>query len=718
MKTYRVYFIICILTAVLSFGIVYAQPVTLTIIHVNDTHSNLDPYGAGKFGGIARAASVIGNWKMAEPNPILLHAGDFMVGNLMFNTYFGVPELGILNSLGFDALVLGNHEFDPGPEDLAGILFSAGLDESFHILGANVINLGEVPLLQSIVKPYAVKDFGDVKVGIIGVTTPAANVQSNPAPVIISDDIVEKILENMFVLRNVEGADVVIVLSHLGLAYDMMIADYLSGIDAIIGGHSHTPIHELVYANGIPIVHAGEFYSYIGKLRLSFDGSSTTVIDYVTQQITDAIPEEPTVAGMVDLLKQGVTAKYIGVLGDPYDPIATAERYMHAEPLAFDILDTPIGNLVTSAMHAYEPDIDCALEPTGHIVGGGIFEGPVTSAELFRAFPYGYDESDGLGFRLATYYLTGAHIYGMLHVLLEFIHPEINDFEYVIQSAGLDYVIYITPDGFEIGEVYINGSPLNPAGVYKVASSDMVVNYMNMLFGLTPPGLVTHEISVFQVFKEYVEGMGVLDLTATGHNRAVDFTTPNGIVGYIAEKIQLLTEYGLLNSGQGNALTAKLENALKQISKGKTNAGSNQLGAFINQVNDFIGAGIISKEIGEFLIGLANRVLSSIGIETAQKSMDSFEAIADTPLRFALDQNYPNPFNPLTTIRYSLPIAEYVKLEVYNILGQGVGVLVDEMQKAGYYGVVFDAASLSTGTYFYRLEAGGMVEVRRLTVLK
>jgi hypothetical protein len=421
---------------------------------------------------------------------------------------------------------------------------------------------------------------------------------------------------------------------------------------------------------------------------------------------------------MVDFLKQGVTAKYLGVLGDPYDQIATAARYMHAEPLAFDILDTPIGNLVTSAMHAYEQDIDCALEPTGHIVGGGIFEGPVTSAELFRAFPYGYDESDGLGFRLATYYLTGAHIYGMLHALLEFIHPEINDFEYVIQSAGLDYVIYITPDGNEIGEVYINGSPLNPAGVYKVASSDMVVNYMNMLFGLTPPGLVIHDISVFQVFKEYVEDMGVLDLTATGHNRAVDFTTPAGVVGYITEKIQMLTAIGILNNGQGNALLVKLENAIKQIARGNYKSAENQIKAFVNQVGDFISTGILPPEIGEYLIGLANRILNSLGNNVAQNSIKSSENAQEIPTRFALEQNYPNPFNPSTTIRYALPSDSYVKLEVYNILGQRVGVLVDGMQDAGYYSVVFDAASLSTGTYIYRIEAGGMVEVRRLTVLK
>lgn len=717
MKTILKYAFLSVWIIILSFGVVYAQPDTLTIIHVNDTHSNLDPYGAGKYGGIARAASVIGYWNMTEPNPVLVHAGDFMVGTLMFNRYFGVPELQILSELGFDAMVLGNHEFDVGPLYLAGILTEGLLDPEFHILGTNVKNLDQVPELEPFVKASVIKEFGGVKVGFIGLTTPAANVQSNPQPLYIDDNLVEIAMLEMMALRS-NGADVVLIVSHLGIAVDMLIANYLSGIDAIIGGHSHTPLHDVVYVNNIPIVHAGEFYSYVGKLRLVFDGATTSVLDYVVQPITDAIPEEPTVAGIIEYLKFGVIEQYSEILGNPYLPIATANRFLFTEPLAFDILDTPMGNLVTSALFAYETDIDCALEPTGHIVGGGLFEGPVTAAELFRNYPYGYDERDGLGFRLATYYLPGMYIYGMLDELLNFIHPEINDYEYLVQSAGLDYVIYITPDGHEIGEVYINGEPLNPDGLYKVASSDMVVNYMDMLFGLTPPGLDIKDISVFQVVKEYVEELEVLDISADGHNRAVDFTMPAGIVEFIVERVQLFTLTGVLNIGQGNALTVKLDNALKQIARNNYKPAGNQINAFVNQVDAFVKNGTLSNDMGAYLKGLAGRALFAIGEIMSQDNNHITDYIQSAPHRFSLEQNYPNPFNPVTTIRYALPYDTHVRLEVYNILGQCVKVLVDEIQDAGYYAVEFDAGSLSSGIYLYRIEAGGMVEIRSLTVLK
>jgi 2',3'-cyclic-nucleotide 2'-phosphodiesterase (5'-nucleotidase family)/enterochelin esterase-like enzyme len=990
MKSFIKRLIVYMFIVIVTCGVSIAQPDTLTIIHVNDTHSNLDAYGTGKYGGIARAASVIGYWKMTEPNPILVHAGDLLVGNLMFNTYFGVPELKILDQLGFDALVLGNHEFDVGPVSLAGIIAEADLSPEFYILGTNVKNLDQVPELEPFVHSSAMKEFGGIKVGFIGLTTPAANLQSNPQPLYIDDNLVQIAMEEMMVLRGA-GADVVIVVSHLGIALDMLIAQYLTGIDAIIGGHSHTPLHDVIYVNGIPIIHAGEFYSCVGKLRLIFDGSVTQVLDYTTQHINDAIPADPTLEGMVEYLKAGVIEKFADVLGNPYEQIATAVRFMHCEPTSFDTLDTPMGNLVTAAMRAYEEGIDCALEPTGHIVAGGIFEGPVTAAELFRIYPYGYEETDGLGFRLATYYLYGLHIYGMLHELLNYIHPEIGDYEYVVQSAGLDYVVYNRPSGYEIGEIYINGAPLNPMEVYKVASSDMVVNYMKMMFDLEPPGLQIHDVSVFQIVKEYAEAIGELDLLATGHNRVVDFpfdpdpgplfkefflqiqsepaenraelvdsfltavpafpfvesdtiacflyrgnvsgvTVPGDMNGWdmtaypmdrlsrtdlwyrvaIFEPDARLDYKFVLNGNNwildprnprqvtggfgpnselampgyvdppeilyypdiahgtlhdttftstilGNARTIRVytppsyadavsdsfavvvfHDGLEYITLANAKNVLDYLihhkkippviGVFVPPVNrnpEYIGeqinqfASFIVNELMVYIdsryrtkddpkhravVGISNGGNISLWISFSypevfgkaasfsgniqQDVMTAFNASETLPLRFYLDagtyespilwatqtfydivsekqypveyriwheghswgswrahldnalaflfedipvgiakqrelpasfalyQNFPNPFNPSTTIRYALPGDMQVKLEVYNVLGQCIKVLVDEMQRAGYYDVAFDATSLSSGIYLYRIEAGGLTEVRKLTVLK
>lgn len=510
-------FTLTLLSCLLLFVPALSQPDTLTIIHVNDTHSNLLPYAAGEYGGIARAASVIGQWAMTEPNPILLHGGDFMVGTLMFNAYFGVPELQILESLGFDAIVLGNHEFDVGPEDLGGILTLAQLDSSFNILCCNAQNLSAVPVLDAVVRPCAIEQRGNVKVGIIGLTTPATNVISNPAPVFLDTNLVQVTMQAATDLQT-QGCQVILILSHLGLPLDMQIAPYLSGIDAIIGGHTHSIQENIVYVNTIPIVQAGEFYHYVGKLRLVYDGNSTSVLDYTLQEITPAIPAEPTIDGIVQTLQQGVIAQFTPVIGDPYQAISYAPQVLNAYPQAFDTLDTPMGNLITSAMLNYVPSAQCALEPNGHIVEE-IYPGPVAAADVFRTYPYGYDASDALGFRLASFDLYGGEILGVLQALLGFVHPEINDWDFLIQSSGLCFTVNVTPQGeYQLETVLINGQPVNPTAAYTVVSSDRVVGYLQDLFQITPANLNIYPASVAQAAMEYVATFDTLNFASTGCN--------------------------------------------------------------------------------------------------------------------------------------------------------------------------------------------------------
>jgi 5'-nucleotidase/UDP-sugar diphosphatase len=506
---------------------------TLTVIHVNDSHSNLTPYGAAEYGGIARAASVIGAWKAANPNPILVHGGDFMVGTLMFNAYFGVPELQILNTLRFDALCLGNHEFDVGPVQLGGLIAMARIDSTFNILCTNAVNLDSVPALKGVVRPYAVLRRGHIKVGLLGLTTPAANVESNPAPVVLSDRIADILGPRIMELKTVEGCQVVILISHMGLALDEQIAQGLSGVDAIIGAHSHDALKEVVLVNGIPIVQAGEFYHYVGKLRLAYDGVKTSVVDYELEEITPAIPAEPSIQATVDQLKLGVAAKYDSILGDPYRNVAYAPILMNYKPSDdFRMLDTPMGNLVTSVMLDCVKTADCAIEATGHIVEN-LYPGPVTAADLFRAYPYGYDASDGLGFRLASFDLTGAQIWGVLQALLAYVKPATGSYDYLVQSTGLSFGVNPgNPDSLILAWVTIGDKPLNMDSTYTIASSSQIVGYLQKLFKIQPANLILYRKSVFQILKEYAEKKYML----LGHNMPVQEKKTGMIRGFKLEQ--------------------------------------------------------------------------------------------------------------------------------------------------------------------------------------
>jgi hypothetical protein len=103
------------------------------------------------------------------------------------------------------------------------------------------------------------------------------------------------------------------------------------------------------------------------------------------------------------------------------------------------------------------------------------------------------------------------------------------------------------------------------------------------------------------------------------------------------------------------------------------------------------------------------------------KIVNKFTGVKETgevPLTYALYQNYPNPFNPVTTIKYSIPNSERVVLKVYNILGQEVATLVNEEQRAGVYELKFDASNLASGVYFYKLQAGKFIDVKKMMLVK
>ncbi len=476
---------------------------TLTIIHVNDTHSNLLPYASGQRGGLARAATVISSWKAREPNPILLHCGDFMVGTLMFNRYFGVPELQLLDQLGFDALLLGNHEFDVGSQQLGEILSSAGLSAHFHILCSNARNLSAVPQLASRVTPHIIIQRRNLKIGLFGLTTPATNVESRPAPVFLDTALVAVAQREIEALHR-QGAQVVIMLSHLGLPLDRQLAADLNGVDAIIGGHTHSVLQQPVMVNDIPIVQAGEFYHYVGKLRLVFDGTSTRLLDYTLKEIDASVPELPAVARAIAELKQGVVDAFTPVLGNPYQPLAENDTLLSHIPELPEKPTTDVGRLVTAAMRWFRPAADYALEPTGHIVED-LYPGEITAADLFRVYPYGYDSSDHLGFRIVTFQLSGRQISGILSELTRYIDPKNQRFDYLMQSDGLHFTLKKEDEKLSLNTVTIGNQSLQPDSIYTIVSSSQTAEYLPALFHIQPANLTTYSVSVVQVVTEFVK---------------------------------------------------------------------------------------------------------------------------------------------------------------------------------------------------------------------
>lgn len=218
----------------------------ITILHTNDTHSRLDPFPANDAnyankGGIARRASLIENIRKENPNTLLLDAGDFFQGTPYFNFYGGELELKLMSMLRYDAATIGNHEFDNGIDGLLAQLPHA----NFPIISSNYDFSNTV--LDGYVDTYKTFEKDGIKVGVFGLGVELEGLVTKKLyketkyydPIEIAQDITKK-------LREDENCDLVICLSHIGYRYehnkvsDVKLAAATSGIDLILGGHTHT----------------------------------------------------------------------------------------------------------------------------------------------------------------------------------------------------------------------------------------------------------------------------------------------------------------------------------------------------------------------------------------------------------------------------------------------------------------------------------------------
>ena len=189
------------------------------------------------------------------------------------------------------------------------------------------------------------------------------------------------------------------------------------------------------------------------------------------------------------------------------------------------------------------------------------------------------------------------------------------------------------------------------------------------------------------------------------------------IEGALATVTSMVNDLGL-KSGFANALQTKLDNALKSFNEGNMNASVGQLAAFINQVNAKRGKDISGAD-ADTPIDAAEAIVDAISGGSAGKRSDLADALgSELPETVILSQNYPNPFNPQTTIRFGLPETADVRLVVYDLLGRQVMVLVQGTLSAGMHDVTFDAGSLPSGAFIYRLDTPAGSLTKMLLLLK
>jgi len=257
------------------------QKIKLVILHTNDTHSQIEPTEksillTSDMGGYARRMGQINQIRSKEKNVLLVDAGDFSQGTPYFNFFNGRIEVDGMNRMNYDAVTLGNHEFDNGVDTLAVVLKAA----KFNVVSSNY-ELANTSL-NSVVKPYCLLERGGLRIGIMALNVnPKSLIIEKNYKGIIYDDPVEKANEVSELLKKKEKCDVIICLSHLGsdsissLVNDFVIARKTKYIDVIIGGHSHSMITNTSVKNAagktMVIAQMGKSGMYLGEVELELE---------------------------------------------------------------------------------------------------------------------------------------------------------------------------------------------------------------------------------------------------------------------------------------------------------------------------------------------------------------------------------------------------------------------------------------------------------------
>jgi len=430
---------------------------TLTVLFTHDLHSYFDGTKeqsgtlTRRVGGYARLATEINRLRTVHPEKTLvLDAGDIVMGtfyHLLFDIQFA--ELQMMNKMGYDAVTIGNHDFDFGASTLQEaidngeyIFHKEGIGTHPFIITSNLHGLRGT-------KDYIVVEKAGYRIGIFALLGKNAlkdiaidneELKIIPkkvsrlklkelrhhhtvtdtdllAPYTISfEDPVLTAQRMVEILREKEKVDIVICLSHAGLdkqlnrSEDELLAKRVSGIDLIISGHSHTVLKEPLMVNRTLIGAVGNYGKYLGIIKLVLSNNKTKAVDYRLLEINEAIAEDTVVKTAVEKFRQLLTERFLRPAGVVVDkPVAENKVYLSAAP---DSL--ALGSLIADAFRyaAQQNDnqyIDVAVIPRGTI-RSDLFPGQVTADDIFQILSLGKLSGTQWGYPLVKLYVTGKEL--------------------------------------------------------------------------------------------------------------------------------------------------------------------------------------------------------------------------------------------------------------------------------------------------------------------
>ncbi len=440
-------------TVLLTFGLsvfflapAWAEQRVVRILHMNDFHGYAEPYeppgSDGLLGGVAFLAGKVGRLR-SEKDALLLAAGDMIRGSNWSDFSRGQSVIDLMNAMKFDAMVLGNHEFDFGLMELRKRIGEA----QFPVLGANVQGMEEL-------RPYVLREVNGVRVAIIGVVTEYVAELTHPRNIagLKFSPPADTLMKYIGELRG--RADVIIVLSHCGYEADRLLAERVMGIDVIVGGHSHTKLEKPVKVNGTIIVQAWEHAKALGVLDLSIEDGKIAGYGGHLEEIRP-------VEGCEDRTVRKIVGKYRDQADKAgYEVIGTSAVDFQADGVRKR--ETNLGDLIADIMKLVS-GADAAIINGGGI-RAGIRKGEIRTKDIYSVLPY-----DSY---IVAVKLSGSLIKETLEHGVSAVEREEGRFP---QVSGLMFTYSVSaPPGSRVKEVMINGEPLDPDREYVIAANDFM----------------------------------------------------------------------------------------------------------------------------------------------------------------------------------------------------------------------------------------------------
>ena len=452
---------------------------SLTILHTNDFHARFEPINrfdsgcgaedndAGKcFGGSARMQTAIATAKARAKNSILVDGGDQFQGTLFYTYYKGALAAEMMNQMGYDAMTVGNHEFDDGPEVLKG--FASAVE--FPILMSNA-DISAEPLLADAIQKSVVIEKGGEKIGLIGLTPEATDELASPGPNVTFSDPVAAVQGEVDRLT-AEGVNKIIVLSHSGYGVDQRVAEGTTGVDVIVGGHSNTLLSNVndraagpypTVVNDVQIVQAYAYGKFLGELNVVFDDEGV---------ITSAVGE-PILIDRFVREDDGTKAR-IAEAAAPLEEIrnrvvADSAEAIDGERNNCRYFECAMGNLVADAMldRVKDQGIQIAIANSGGL-RASIDAGPVTMGEVLTVLPFQNT--------LSTFQVSGQTILEALENGMSGYGDDSINGRFP-QVAGMSYVADPNADiGSRVSDVMVGGAPIEMDKMYGVVSNNYVRN--------------------------------------------------------------------------------------------------------------------------------------------------------------------------------------------------------------------------------------------------